>query len=70
MSKDLTQYVTTKQAAELLGVEQSHIRLLLGRNKLRGIKPGGRDWLVFRSSLGEYLGSKSKRGKPPSGIPQ
>ncbi len=66
----MDQFVSTKQAAELLGVEQSHIRLLLGRNRLRGIKPGGRDWLVFRSSLEEYLKSKSKRGKPPSNPPQ
>ncbi len=31
MSKDLTQYVTTKQAAVVLGSTQEHIRVLLSR---------------------------------------
>jgi hypothetical protein len=39
----MDQFVSTKRAAELLGVEQSHIRLLLGRNRLRcSARPAGR----------------------------
>ena len=40
MSKDLTQYVTTRKAAELLGVDRTHINRLVRAGRLKGIKPG------------------------------
>lgn len=61
--KDLTKYVTTREAAELLGVDSSRIRGLLLSDRIRG-KKLGHDWLVFRPSLEKYLAQKSKRGRP------
>lgn len=69
MSNDMTQYVTTEAAADLLGVSSNHIRLLLGRKKLRGMKLG-HEWLVFRPSVERYQETKSPKGRPPSKLPQ
>lgn len=69
MSNDLSKYVTTKQAAVMLGVGQEHIRKLLIRSKVKGMHLG-RDWLVFVPSLEKYMSTKSPKGRPPSGTPQ
>jgi len=37
---------TTKEAAERLGLEVSHVRRLLEEGKIRG-KKWGRDWMVL-----------------------
>lgn len=66
MSKDLTQYVTTKQAAEMLGVDPDHINHLLAKNKIRGIKPGGWSWLVYVPSIERYNKLRSPKGRPRS----
>jgi excisionase family DNA binding protein len=65
---NLTKYVTTRKAAELLGVKQDHIRKLLGMDKIKGRRLG-HDWIVFAPSLEKYLATKSKRGRPRSGTP-
>ena len=72
MTKDLTKFsetfVTTREAAEMLGVANAHVnRLLIGR-KIDG-KKMGHDWIVFVPSLRKYLENKSKRGRPSSGEP-
>jgi len=69
MSNDLSDFITTKAAAELLGVDRKHINHLLSEGKLKGTKPG-HDWLVFRPSLEEYEKTKSAAGRPRSGEPQ
>ena len=69
MTKDLTKYVTTRQAAEMLGVATTHVNRLLIGEKLRGIK-WGHDWLAYVPSLEKYLTNKSKRGRPSSGSPK
>jgi hypothetical protein len=38
MAKDLTKYVTTKQAAGISGVAQDHVNRLLIAKKLKGTK--------------------------------
>ncbi len=53
MSNDLTQYVTTKQAAGMLGVTPDHVIRLLTENRLRGIMPG-HDWMVYVPSIEKY----------------
>lgn len=65
----LSQYVTTKQAAEMLGVGQEHIRKLLNTGRVSGVKLG-HDWLVFAPSIQKYTETRSKRGRPRSGTPQ
>jgi excisionase family DNA binding protein len=69
LSKDLTKYVTTKQAAEMLGVGQEHVRKLPSRDKMKGMHIG-RDWVVFIPAIEKYVGTKSPKGRPPSGKPQ
>ncbi len=70
MSNDLSKYVTTKQAAEMMGVAQDHINRLLLEGKLRGIKPGGWNWLVYLPSIEKYDKNKSTKGRPRSHEPQ
>lgn len=50
----LAQYVTTKQAAEMLGTDDSNIRHALLDGRLQGTKLG-HYWLVFLPSLKAYL---------------
>lgn len=69
MTKDLTKYVTTRQAAEMMGVVTEHINRLLIDGKLRGLKMGNA-WLVYVPSIEKYRDTKSKRGHPPSRVPQ
>jgi hypothetical protein len=67
--KNLDKYVTTRQAAEMLGVKQRRVQVLLKVGTVMG-KQLGHDWLVFTPSLEKYLANKSKRGRPPSGTPK
>ena len=68
MSKDLTKYITTEQAAQILGVLPTSINHLIYGGKVKAQKRG-RDWLVFQPSVEKYLANKSKRGRPSSGSP-
>jgi excisionase family DNA binding protein len=72
MTKDLTKFaekfVTTKEAAEMLGVATEHVNRLLIGGKIEGSKMG-KVWVVFVPSLEKYLTGKSKRGRPSSGAP-
>lgn len=72
ISKDLTkyadQYVTTRQAAEMLGVVTEHVNRLLIDRKIKGAKLG-HSWLVFKPSIAKYLKTKSRAGRPTSAIP-
>ncbi len=67
--QDLSRYVTTKQAAEMLGVDRTQAARLVKAGKLKGVKLG-HDWLVSRDSISKYLQTKSPKGRPPSKKPQ
>lgn len=69
MTKDLTKYVTTREAAELLGVKQRRVQAMLKAKRIDG-KRVARDWLVYVPSLEKYIATKSKRGRPPSKPPK
>ncbi|MBI5653993.1 MAG: helix-turn-helix domain-containing protein [Chloroflexi bacterium] len=69
MSRDLNQYVTTKQAAVLLGVVPDHVYRLLEGEKIQALRLG-HEWLIYVPSLEKYQVTKSKRGRPASGTPQ
>lgn len=69
MSNDLTQYVTPSEAAILMGVTPEHVRLLIGRKKIRA-KRLGHAWLVYRPSIDKYDETKSRKGRPRSREPQ
>jgi excisionase family DNA binding protein len=56
--------VTVGKAAELLDVDESHVRRLCRAGLLRGEK-WGRDWQVFASSVAEYKKTDHPRGRKP-----
>jgi excisionase family DNA binding protein len=55
-------YITTKEAAELLGLHVKYIPSLIKNNTLEGIR-FGRDWLVSRSAVDEYIKQTKDKGK-------
>jgi excisionase family DNA binding protein len=48
-----TEWITTKQAASLMGYDYAHVRYLLRKGKIQGMKIG-RDWLVEKESALAY----------------
>ncbi|MCX5786037.1 MAG: helix-turn-helix domain-containing protein [Elusimicrobia bacterium] len=54
MKIENSQYITSAEAAKLLGYTIQHTRLLIRQNKFRGQKLG-RDWLILQSDLENYL---------------
>jgi excisionase family DNA binding protein len=50
-----TEWITTKEAAELTGYHAVHIRRLLREGTIEGRK-FGRDWMIDRESPQEYTG--------------
>ena len=61
---DLSDYITTQEASERLGVTADHVGHLLRAGKLKGFQLQ-RDWLVLKSSLERYLSHRPKRGPKP-----
>ena len=55
------EWITTKEAAELLNVTDAHVRYLLSQGKLEGRK-FGHVWAVMRSSVLNYLVHRPKPG--------
>jgi len=47
---DFSQWITTQEAANLTGYDQTYISRLLRKGRIKGVKPG-HDWLVNRDSL-------------------
>jgi excisionase family DNA binding protein len=61
--------MTTKQAAETLGVNDSRVRQMIREEGLPATK-AGRDWLIRRSDLTRYIAAhrlapRTGRGRPP-----
>ena len=53
-SHGLREYVTTRQAAVMLGVLTSSVNHPLHGGRLEGVKLG-RDWFVYTPSIEDYL---------------
>jgi excisionase family DNA binding protein len=68
-SYDLREYITTRQAADLLGLVVTSVNHLLYDGKLQGIKIG-RDWFIYRPSIENYLKIRSPKGRPSSKRPK
>jgi excisionase family DNA binding protein len=60
----MTDFVTTSEAAEIIGCVDSRVRQLLRDKKLVGQRVG-RDWLVSRKSAVAYRDSDRKPGPVP-----
>jgi len=63
MSKDFspTEWITTKEAAELTGYTQSNIRKAISRGLLDAQKIG-RDWLLRKQDVLEYADKMKRLG--------
>lgn len=62
--------IGTQEAADLLGVTQRHIELLIRRGRIQAKRIGPHAWAVYRPSLRPYQKSKAPQGKPPSNKPK
>lgn len=66
--------MTTIEVSETLGYTVQHIRLLIRQGRLKGSKIG-RDWMILRESVVDYLTRQNmapliptpRRGRPPIG---
>ncbi len=56
-----TEWITTKEAAELTGYDVTHVRWLIRKGKVEGRK-FGRDWMVNRGSIRAYTDAMEQLG--------
>jgi len=66
-----TEWITTKEAAQLSEYHPVYIRSLARKNKIHAEKRGGRDWWIDRASLKEYVDRMKELGKAkhnPQGV--
>jgi excisionase family DNA binding protein len=61
------EWVTTREAAKLIGVTDAHVRYLLGKNRITGKKFAG-VWMVSRQSVVEYREKIAQLGKRKHGL--
>ncbi len=57
-------YLTTSAASLRCGLSRDHVRRLLERGTLNGVKIG-RDWFVMVESLDSYMAHRPKPGPKP-----
>ena len=58
------EWITTEEAAEILGVTQDHVSYLLRKGIIRG-KKIRRDWVTTRSAVEAYKATVPKPGPKP-----
>jgi excisionase family DNA binding protein len=58
---DVTEWITTKEAAELTGYHVKYVRRLVKEGKIAGAKRG-RDWWVDRASVEAYVDEMKRLG--------
>ena len=61
------EWITTKEAAEVLGVTDAHARYLLGKSRIGGRKFAG-VWMVSKQSVVEYREKIERLGKKKHGL--
>lgn len=59
---DLTDYMTTNEAAEQLGYHVEHVRRMIREGDIKGQKVGNM-WFVFKPSVSEYKEKTAGLGK-------
>ena len=66
---DLGQYITSAQAAKILGVEMSRIRQLVGDGKLKSYNPteGRRDHMFKEAEIRAFKEKEKDKGGRPKG---
>lgn len=60
------EYITTTEAAELLGVTARYVAKLVESGTLEGRKVNARLWLVNRASLANWTPKRKRRKREPT----
>lgn len=60
----IIEYISTTEAADLLGVTRVHVNRLIAKGVLQARKLNNRLWLVNRASLANYQPKRKRREKP------
>ena len=58
----LGDYISVKQASEMSGYSERHIRHLIHESMIENVKVGTM-WFIIESSLLEYIAMADKKGK-------
>ncbi len=61
----LSELITLSQAADYSGLSAGHLRLLVRREEMWGIKMG-RNWFTTKSAVDEYLALDRRPGPKPT----
>jgi excisionase family DNA binding protein len=61
------EWITTKEAADLIGVTDAHVRYLLGKGRIQGKKFAG-VWMVSRQAVVAYKNKVKRLGKKKHGL--
>lgn len=61
MTGDFADWITTAEAAELTGYAGAHLRLLIKRGRLQGVKRGGA-WFLRREEVVAYAEEMKRLG--------
>lgn len=59
---DIDDYIGTKEAAALAGINQGHLRRLCIAGKVDGARKAGRDWMIPRSWLVTFQRERRPKG--------
>jgi len=65
----LADLITLREAADLSGLSHSHLRLLIRRGDIWGMKKG-RDWFTTAQAVGIYLARNRQPGPKPRHAPE
>ena len=60
----IDQLISLREAAELTGLSASHLRLLVSRRDIWGVKLG-RNWVTTAHAVAEYLAQEHRPGPKP-----
>jgi len=53
--------LSTREAAQLAGVDASYIRRLVAQERIKGQRLGGRYWIIDRADLERWMQEREKR---------
>ncbi len=62
---DIEDLISLNKAAEISGLTQPHLALLIRQDELWGTKLGGRNWFTTKSAVEEYLARDRRPGPKP-----
>ena len=65
---DHQQFVTVKEAADLLHFSPRRVSQLLKEGRMHGVKPGGRKWVIPRIEIDRLLGHQSMTHRPDADV--